>query len=401
MRDKFICGLDLGTNKIAAALAKIDKTKRFSIIALEAQKIDPPGSDVSPGSIQNLLSSIKHKHNVEIEDLIVNLSGGFISSKYSRAAIPLSDRGARIINRRIVNRLSFQARNLCLDLEEGLLHEFPQEYIIDSKARLDNPLGRCARRLEVETLLISTQLKDMQNTTRLVSRAGYEIKDFVFSGLASGWAVCDKEDMVAGCAIIDIGAGLTEIAIFKDSILRAAHIISFGGNDLTNALVEALKIPFSVAEEIKTSYALVLPKDADEEKEIIIKKNSGFNSIKHSQVVKAIGPKIDNLAKNIKKKIASSSFRDKLEKGVIITGGMSLLDGFLEMMELKLEMPVKLGIPKDVEVREFKAPVFSTSVGLVRYGRERYLERVSKLENAASWIDQIIAPLKFVYQEYF
>ena len=401
MKERLICGLDLGTSKLAITSAKIDRAGRLNIIGIDTLKLGTPDLKPSLDYIQKILALLKNRIDLRFPEFIINVSGNFIFPRYSRAAIPLSDRGTKLINRRIVERLNLQARNLGLGLEERLLHEFPQAYTIDTQTRSNNPVGMYGRRLEVETFLISAQLKKIQDIIYSLSQAGCEVKNFVFSGLASGLGVLGQIDRNKGCVLIDIGAGLTEIAIFKDGILRQIQVINFGGNDLTESIAKDLKVPFNLAEEIKLEYAVALSKERDEDEEIIIKKNSGYDSVKRSLVTDAIIPRLNRINKLIKKTIAESNWRQDLSAGVIITGGFSLLDGFIEMLELELGMPVKMGLPRQVTSSQYKSPLFATSIGLVNYAYEAHLNKVSGLNKAKSWIDQLISPLKFVYQEYF
>jgi cell division protein FtsA len=260
--------------------------------------------------------------------------------------------------------------------------------------------------------LISARLSCIQSLSRAINQAGYEVKDLFFSGMATQRAVSNPEFNEETNILCDIGSDIIEILIFKDGILSHLEILSFGGNDLTQQLAEALKIPFELAEEVKKSYASVGDYSRlKEEKEILIKKSSIYAPIKHKLVVEVV---------TAGARLISQKIKDAIEKfgpssavnNFIATGRTVLLEGFLETLEDILRVPVKLGrfteqqiipfVTKDSAWSGQKYLVYLTCAGIILEAMHEQRPKILSFKHpAANPVLKAVTKFKEIYQEYF
>jgi len=404
---KVINVIDIGSSNIIAALARIDRRGR--IISLEIAESESKGIDKGliidleklTDSIQLTIRKLESKSKMKICDVYININSRYVTTRHSYAAIPLVDKTNRIITHTDIDKVNNQARLLGLKLEEKLIHEFSQSYTIDDYNKVRNPLGLYGRKLEVDLYMIVAKISQIDNLVKSVNQAGLEVVDIELSGLADSLALLEAREREYGCVLINIGAGVTEILIFKDDIVREIEILPFGGNDITHAIVSKLKIPFGLAEDLKKSYGLASSKDIEHDREVLIKQDSSYKPIQQKLICELIESELDRLISLIKAKIDSSTYREKMNSGVIITGGSVLLSGFLEKIESELKLPVRFGRVKNVNFASSKMPLYATAVGLVYYGINASINKYSKILGSKGFIFRFLNKVKEIYQEYF
>lgn len=348
MFNNYICALDIGSSKIAASVARV-KRKQITDIFFEMHSSGgvSKGALIDAvelvGSIGAILKRLKAKSGVNIKFIYTNFSGDDLITKNSRAIIPLAERGNKIITLSDIEKVSEQARILGSGLEEEIIAEIPLSYTIDSKSNIFNPLGLYSHRLEVDLYLICGKLSSIQSLTRAVNQAGYEIKDLFFSGLATAHALFDEELKNETNILCDIGSDITELLLFEDGRLKHVEILSIGGNDLSWELAKALKIPLDLAEEIKKTHAAAGDSSLiADDKEILVKKDNLYKPIKHKSVNEIVTAKTKLICQILKERTERIAPLSKIDNFIAV-GGSVLLEGFLEILETSLGIPVKLG----------------------------------------------------------
>lgn len=355
MFKNYICGVDIGSSKVSAVLAKLDK-KRITDFYFET--VDSKG--VKAGAIidsieltaciERLLKKLKTGSGINIKLVHANISGQDIIVKHSRAILPLAERGNKVITLSDVYKANGMARILGSNLEEEIIHQMPYSYSIDSQGDILNPLGLYSHRLEVDLFLISAKMSSVQSLIRVINQAGYEIKDLFFSGIATSRAVFGKEIKDGVNCLCDIGSDITELLIFKEGLLKSIEILPQGGDDLTREISAALKIPFELAEEVKKSHSSIGDFSLiDEGKEILIKKNNIYKPIKQKVVSEIVTAKAKSLCQNIKDAVEKTLPVNYLNN-FVVTGRPVLLDGFLETLENGLGVSVKLARINNPEI---------------------------------------------------
>lgn len=406
MRDRFIAGLDIGTYKIAASLAKVDKKGNIDLLAIE----EAHSKGISRGqvtdlallsqTIQQTMGNLCKKTLVKPDDVYAGIKGMHLTAKHSRAVIALLDKGNKVITSLDIKKVNNQARILGLSLEEDSIHEFAQCYFIDGN-KVDNPLGLYGHKLEVDLFLITGKVSHIENLIRSINNAGYKIKNFIFSGLAASFVTLEEKEKEKGSCLINVGAGSTEILTFQGGILRNLEIIPLGGYNVTESISAALKIPFNLAEELKISYGAATPQEFEKDEEILVKKSSSYNSVSRRSICEAMAVPVERLIEAIKEKIDSSEYRRVINSGVVITGGTSLLYGFLEQLESQLGLPVKLAKIRERSLPSTKATVYATTIGLLHCGIQSFLQNGSLINKGKKGVNGFTNRIKEMYHEYF
>jgi cell division protein FtsA len=348
MLNNYICALDIGSSKIAAVVAQLKRKHItnlfFDSLAVKGIKrgVIIDSIDLT-GSITRLLKSLKIKSGINIKSVYTNISGQNIVTKHSHAVIPLAERGNKVITALDINKVNEQARILGSGLEEEIIHQIPLSYTIDSMTNIVNPIGLYSHRLEVDLYLISSNVSSLQSLARVINQAGYEIKDIFFSGIATSKIAFDTGLQEGINVLCDIGLDVTELLIFKDGLLNHIDILSLGGNDFTEGLSDTLKIPLDLAEDVKRSHGMVGDyNQIRPEKEILIKKDNIYKSIKQKLVSQVLSSKTNSMCSSLKDTIRKTIPTEDIHNFVTV-GRAILLEGFLENMEEVLGIPLSIG----------------------------------------------------------
>jgi len=418
LNNNYICVLDIGSSKIAACVARV---RRGTVTAVFFDTL--PSRGVKEGVIVDsielvdcvgrLLKNLKSASGLNIKSLSTNISGRDIATKYSRAVIPLAERGNKVITLSDIQKVNAQARILGSSLEEEIIHQIPAHYAIDSKSSLINPLGLYSHRLEVNLFLVCGKLSSIQSLTRVINQSGYEIKNLFFSGFATARAVFGEAQKKGLKVFCDMGSDITELLIFKDGILKDVEILNMGGDDFTRQLSKDLKINFDLAQDVKRSYGII--GDAgqiSQEKEILLKKNDLYEPVKQKLVSEIITQKAKQLSSGIKEALEGKVSFYEVDN-FIATGRAFLIEGFIEMLENVLEVPVSLGRLNNPQLAALvkenrglsgqKYPVYLTCLGMLSDSLQKAPQEIlfTKEAPAHNPITRALNRFKEVYQEYF
>jgi len=417
LNNSYICVIDIGSNKIAASLAQVRKNRIENIffdtivsggikegVIIDAMELIT--------CLTKILKSLRTKSGLKIKFLHVNFSGKGISTKHSHAIIPLAERGNKVITSTDITKANEQARILGSGLEEEIIHVIASSYSIDSKSNVINPIGLYSHRLEVDLFLVCARLASLQSLSRAVSQAGYEIKNLSFSGLATSKAVFSKEEKIGLSVFCDVGSDITELLIFKDGLLQDIQILPLGGSSLTLQLSEGLKINFELAEDIKRSCGVIGDANSiPEDKEILVKKDEFYRPIKHREVAQMITNASRLICTQIKEVVERKAALHEIDHFVMV-GKTLLTDGFIEMMENIIDMPVKIGRINNPEIATLlkehsdlsgqKYLTYLTCLGMICEDLENEtVGNLSLVKPAQNLVIRVITRFKEVYQEYF
>ncbi len=348
LRNNYICALDIGSSKISAVAAEIRKKR---IVSLYFESLSSRGvrnglivDSVSLlDSIGKCLKALQRKSGLKIKFIYTNVSGQDIISKHSRAIIPLAERGNKVITPSDLRRVNEQAFILGSNIDEENIHKIPYGYIVDDKINIANPLGLYGHRLEADLYLICVKLSSIQTLVHTINQAGYEIRDLFFTGLISAKLLLEAKLKEGVHILCDMGSDITELLLFRDGILRNIEVLPLGGNDLAQELSNELKIPIDLAEDIKVSYGIVGDiQGSDQDKEILLRKESNYNPIKQKVVSEIITSRSRSLCHTLKNTLGKYAAPTEI-KLVTACGKGILQEGFLEMLETIMGAPVELG----------------------------------------------------------
>ncbi len=405
---RYIYALDIGSKKLTLAAGALCKDGRLSPIYIETQGskgiFKGVVNDLAQlsDSIQRLFKKMQARTQEKAQHVAISINGNYIDTRNSVVAMALSERGTRSITKRDMNKLRLDARSLGMELDENLLHEYPQGYSVDRHNMTLNPLGLHGRRLELDLLLVFVKNCYIENIAKAVEQAGFDTGNFVFSAVASAEAVLSDEDKERGAVLVDMGDTLTSILIFKDGIVRRARVVAFGGKNISEIISNFYKVPAELADEIKESYLEIAREIADAE-EVMIKAEHEFKAVKKKELASIVAPEVDKFTSNLKSIIFESGVSGISGSRIVATGGLALLEGLLEKMEQDIGLPVKMGKPKGAdEIPISKITAYAAAVGLLYLQKEFSMEGRAKFQlEGKNKVESLVEYVKTLYQDYF
>jgi len=380
MKNKNISvGLDIGTTKIVAMVGIKNKYDKLEVIGLGRSKSLGVHRGVVNNitqtiqSIQNAVSQAEIESESPIEDVVVGIAGQHIRSLQHSDYIT-RENSDEVINEDDIEKLISQVYKLVMLPGEEIIHVLPQEFKVDGQAEIKEPIGMYGGRLEANFHVVVGQVSSIRNIGRCIKSAGLKMKNITLEPLASSQAVLSLEEKEAGVALIDIGGGTTDLAIFKDGIIRHTAVIPFGGNVITDDIKEGCSIIEKQAELLKIKFGSAWPgenKDTEivsipglqgrEPKEISLKTLSKIINARVVEIIEHTFLEIKNYGHEDQKK--------KLIAGVVLTGGGSQLKHLKQLVEYITGMDTRIGYPNEhlsLETKKFEnSPILSTVVGLL------------------------------------
>lgn len=416
MFSNYVCALDIGTSKVCALLCEIRKNAIVNIFLKTSSSRGLKRGMVIDSlalseTVAEILKDLKAQAGKNIKFIYANISGDGITTKHSRAIIPLAERGNKIITSSDMQRAQGQALILGSSIEEEIVHHIPYNYAIDSNANIPNPLGLYSHKLEVDLFLVCVKLSCLQNIAHAVNQAGYDLKGLFFSGLATANAVFGFGPKKGLSLLCDVGGDLTELLVFKDGFLKNVEILPVGGNDLTQELSDELKIPLDLAEEIKKAHGIIGDSSSGREAEILLKKNNVYQTVKQKLVCKIITSKAESICYKLKESV-SRYIKNEEVKNFFVTGRTVFQEGFLEMLETILGIRVSFGRLSDGQLSGVasqnealsgnKYLTYLTGLGIIaQVMHERQSKTAVQGQSSRNPAINVFHKIQEVYQEYF
>ena len=378
---EIIVGLDIGTTKIACIVGRKNEHGKIEVIGMGKSE----SLGVTRGVVANIektVQSIKAaveqaelKSGVEIKVVNVGIAGQHIKSLQHRGMITRKSHEDEI-SQEDINTLVDDMYKLVMMPGEEIIHVLPQDYIVDREQGILDPIGMAGVQLEANFHIITGQIAAGKNIYRCVEKAGLEVADIILEPLASAEAVLSQEEKEAGVALVDIGGGTTDIAIFHEGIIRHTAVIPFGGNVITDDIKEGTTIMKRQAELLKQKYGTAFANKSQENEIVCIPGLRGREpkeiSIKNlSNIIQA---RMEEIIEHIHFEIKNSGFEKKLIGGVVITGGGSQLKYLSQLFEYVTGMNSRVGYPNEHVSKgaqdDITSPLFATGIGLVMKGYE-------------------------------
>lgn len=381
--DIIIVGLDIGTTKIATIVGR--RSEHGKIEILGSGKTESIG--VKRGVVSNIESTVQSikkaieeaesKSNVKIDYVNVGIAGQHIKSLQHRGIIIRKNIDDEI-SQKDVDDLLESMRNLNMSPGEEIIDVIPQEYIIDGEAGIREPVGMLGNSLEANFHIIVGQTTAAKNIFKCVRKSGLDIVDLILEPIASAKAVLSDEEKEAGVALVDIGGGTTDVAIFHDGIIRHTAVIPFGGDVITEDIKEGCSIIKKHAEELKVKFGSALASENKEEEVVAIPGLRGRppKEITLKNLASIIQARIEEIIEHVYFEIKNSGFENKLIAGIVLTGGGSLLKHISQLTEFMTGMDTRIGYPNEHLAEgtpeDLASPTYATGIGLVIEGFERY-----------------------------
>jgi cell division protein FtsA len=385
-------GLDIGTTKIVAMIGRKNEYDKLEILGIGKSK----SLGVHRGVVNNITQTIQSIQQAVLEsetdsglkigEVTVGIAGQHIRSLQHSDYIT-RENSESVINEEDIDRLINQVHKLVMLPGEEIIHVLPQDYKVDGQAEVKEPIGMYGERLEANFHVVVGQVSSIRNIGRCVQTAGLELDGITLEPLASANAVLSQEEKEAGVALIDIGGGTTDLAVFKDGIIRHTAVIPFGGNVITEDIKEGCSIIEKQAELLKIKFGSAWPGENKENeivsipglrgrdpKEITLKNLSKIIHARVVEIIEQVYVEIKNYGHEEQKK--------KLIAGIVLTGGGSQLKHLKQLVEYITGMDTRVGYPNEHLAgdsdSDITSPMYATAVGLVMDSLMRQEKRISE-----------------------
>jgi cell division protein FtsA len=387
MEDNCFIGLDIGTTKIACIISELDANNELKIVGVGVSPSDGlrkgvvVNIDKTVHSIQKAVEEAELMSGTDVESVYVGIAGDHIRAINSKGVVAISREDNEIAELDVVRAID-AAKAVSIPMDREILHVIPQEFIVDEQKGIKDPIGMCGVRLETQVHIITGAVTSAQNIYKSVEKAGLKVRDLVLEPLASSYAVLEKDEKELGVALLDMGGGTTDIAIYFDESIRHTAVVGLGGKNVTSDIAIGIRTPIERAEEIKKQFGCAYSPLVKGDQYISVPGVGGREQREVSKAVLSsiIEPRLEEILSLALREIKRTEYTDMLGAGVVLTGGGALMEGIQELAEKVFEMPVKIGMPTGFGglTEAAKSPIHATGVGLCIYGARHGRGRKNK-----------------------
>lgn len=386
-----IVALDIGTSKVVAIVGEVTSDGDMELIGVGSH----PSRGLKKGvvvnieatvhSIQQAIEEAESMAGCQIHSVYTGIAGSHIKSLNSHGIVAIRDQE---VSQADVDRVIEAAKAVAIPADQKILHILPQEFIIDGQAGIRDPIGMAGVRLEARVHMVTGGVSAAQNIVKCVRRCGLEVDDIILEQLASSYAVLSDDEKELGVCLVDIGGGTTDIAVFTQGSIRHTAVIPIAGDQVTNDIAVALRVPTQNAEELKIEYAAALTRmvDANDTMHITGLGDRTGRQLSRVTLAEVVEPRYEELFVLIRDELRRVGLEEHLGSGVVLTGGSSKIPGAVTLAEEIFQVPVRLGVPRFVTgmADVVHNPIHATGVGLLLYGRQQETERLEERDNRKS-----------------
>jgi len=414
--EPIVAALDIGTAHTTAIVAAVhgDLPRAPMLRILGVARTRTMGlrrgvvSDIEEAtrSIRKAVEEASRKAGVTPEALYVGIAGEHVRAMCSTGVVAIS--GSEI-SRPDVERVNEVARAMAIPQDRELLHAIPQEYRVDKADGIRDPVGMIGTRLETEMYLVTIGSSPAMNLRKSIDRAGYKTRELVLEPLASALAVLSEEEKELGVALVELGAGTTDLAVFHEGKIRHLGTMPYGGNSVTADLVQGLGITQADAEQLKEAYGCAYEPlvSADQLIALPATGNHGERHLSRELMTHIIHQRMDEIFDRVQRDIATAGYSGKLNAGLVLTGGGAALEGISELAADVFGVGVRVGVPGAKLgglTENVDEPAFATAVGLALYGAHRIAlggVTVRRTSMGGAGVDKFATRVKTWLQDFF
>jgi len=365
----YIVGLDIGSSKVCASLGKCDRHGELQILGITSvpcnglKKGVVVDIDSTSEAVKKCVEKLEGMADLQIKSVYISIPGGICDLVKSTGiiAIPSEDREIKASD---IERVHKAAKVIAISSDKQIIGIIPEQYTVDGYANVMDPLGMSGIRLEVEAKVIVAQTTVIENLCKSVNKAGFNIDGIVLQSTAVSKVVLKREEKRMGTAIIDAGAETIEISIYKGENLVYTSMIPIGGNSITNDIAICLKVPYSIAEELKAKHYSTLETHLAAKSSIKV-----FDSYNHEisvdskMLFEVIEARVEEMLYLIRKELSKSGFYEDIAGLVLVGGGLSMFDDICELGMRHINKPVRIGAP---DFSGAESPIYVTVCGIVK-----------------------------------
>lgn len=377
MDSNIVAGLDIGTSKVAVVIAEQNTQKEMVVLGVGhvpyhgLRKGMIMNLDETADSILSAVESAELMAGVEIPPLYTAITGTHVDGINQRGVVAVSNRNKEITQKEL-DRVIEAAQSVSLPTDREILHVLPWEFIVDGQDGIKEPTGMSGVRLEVDAHIVMAGTSALNNMRRSIERAGLGIEDFILSSRASAEAVLSEDEKEVGVLVLDIGAGTMDAILFVHGNIYYNAVFPIAGKHISRDISVGLKIAEPLAEKIKLEYGYCSDAGAENRNDFEIPSFAGRTKrvISHHALRTIIEARVSEIFDLVYQDLNQRSLSQLAQGGVVITGGMALLEGIEELAERIFRVPTRCSMPDRIAglVDKVSSPVYSTAVGLALYG---------------------------------
>jgi cell division protein FtsA len=386
MRANLIAALDIGTTKTCAVIGELtgDLSRRPGLKVLGVGQARTAGMrrevvthiEETTDSVKRAIKEAELMAGVTVDRVYAGISGEHIQAFPSSGVVAV---GGEEVAPGDVNRVHEVARAIALPPDRELVHAIPQEYRVDHQGGIKDPVGMAGTRLEAEVYLVTAATASTTNIRKAVSRAGYRVQELVLEPLATSRAVLTEDEKEVGVAMVEMGGGTTDLAVYFEGKIRHVASLPFGGLTVTNDLVKGLSIPFAEAQRAKEQFGAAFAQMVDPQETVELPGPSPGQRrhVARELIAHIVEQRLDEMFGMVQEELDRSELLDRLGAGVVLTGGTTALHGTVELAQQVFAAPVRAGCPGEglTGLADSVAlPRFATVTGLALYGVDRFQE---------------------------
>ncbi len=411
---KLVAGLDLGSTKTCAVIAELAGDLPRAPIAKILGVGLAKNSGVRRGVVRDIdetmrsvaaaLKDAERMAGARVPDVTCGIAGEHVSARGSTGVVAVS--GEEIAPQDVA-RVNEVARAVSLGRDHELLHDIPQEYVVDQQHGISDPVGMTGTRLEVEMYLVTVQATAAQNLRKSVQRAGYRVADLVLEPLAASYAILTDDEKELGVALVEVGGSSTGVAIFHEGKIRHLASLKYAGSHVTSDLVQGLGVTQSDAERLKERHGAAYTPlvDAGEMVSLPSTPGQGARTASRELVAHIIHQRVDEIFQLVGREFERAGYGGgRLPAGVVLSGGTAHLPGMVELAREVFAVPVRAGHPElgiSGLVDSVQAPRYAVPVGLVLYAARKTAHGAAPGVLFGGSPEKLFGPLKRWLQDFF
>jgi cell division protein FtsA len=407
-RERYVVGLDVGTSRVTAVVGESMDDGTLDVVGIgvaESRGIKRGvvvNVDAAVDSIKKAIEEAELMAGVEIDSVHLALSGPHIKGFNSRGVIAVAGKN-REITRDDVRRAIDAAKAVALPTGREILHVLPQDFVVDEQDGIGAPVGMTGARLEVNVHIVTGAVSSTQNLIACVNRAGVTVADTVIEQLAASESVLTQDEKELGVALVDIGGGTADLAIFERGSLWHTGVVAVGGDHFTSDIAVGLRTPMPDAEKVKRKSGGALSSMVDEDDTIDVASVGGRKPRLMARRIlsEILQPRAEEIFHLVWDEIRRAGYEKALNSGIVLTGGGSILEGMPEIAEQIFDLPIRRGAPMDVGglADHISSPTFATPVGLVLYAHRNREPETARV--GAGAFGRMAGRLRGIFKEFF
>ncbi len=366
--------IDVGSTKIATVVGAPNERGMLQVLGVGVT----PSAGIEKGQVSNIAKAVaaieasvqkaERSSGTRILSAGVSLSGSHLASLNNRGIVAVPDAG-RPISADDAARVIDAARTISLKSNREMIHALPRYFVVDGQDRVSDPEGMHGQRLDVEMHIVTAGVNAVQNLMKCVEGAGVQVETLIASPLATGAAVLGLDEIQEGVALLDIGGGTTDLAVYQEGAIVHSAVLPVGGVNVTRDLVVGLRCPFAVAEDAKAEFAHALPMDVDGEEQVTLAAfgQEEEREIRRRLIAEIVEARVEEILSMGMAEIRRSGHIDTLSAGIVLSGGTAMLPGITTLAEQMTGLPARVGAVSDVYglADQVSDSSFATTLGLL------------------------------------